>query len=259
MEEKEIDVTEDMDDEETLASEDPADDDLEVDVDEELGEGSEEDKDEGDEEEDPFASLYEEDEDGEETDDDVTEGPSADESESEEKKDEKYDKLAGRLKETMKKLGYKEDEDPEEMLNRLEAEADGVSAAEYERKKAWERQAQADIDAIHAAFPETAKYKSLKDLPNKMQFARLMDDKQANLTAVQAFSASHPEIVSAHVAGANRAKNLAGTKSHLSSSVPKGAKDTSVSISRSELNEYRDMFPDLSDAEIKKLYKRAMS
>ena len=63
MEEKEIDVTEDMDDEETFASEDPADDDLEVDVDEELSEGSEEDKDEGDEEEeDPFASLYEEDE-----------------------------------------------------------------------------------------------------------------------------------------------------------------------------------------------------
>lgn len=259
MEEKEIDVTEDTD-EETFASEDPADDDLEIDVDEELGEGSEEDKDEGDEEEeDPFASLYEEDEDGEETDDEGTEEPSAEESDSEEKKDDRYDKLTGKLKETMKKLGYKTDDNPEEMLNRLEAEADGVSPAEYDRRQAWQKQAQADIDAIHAAFPETAKFKSLSELPNKMKFAHLMDNKELGLTAVEAFAATHPDIANAHVAAANRAKNLAGTKSHLSSSVPKGAKDTSVSISRSELSEYRDMFPDLSDAEIKKLYKRAMS
>ena len=244
MDEKEIDVIDEADENE----------DLEVDAEEELDEGSEDKDAEDEEEEDPFAALYDDEE--EETDGDGdTEGA---EEEVPEEKNEKYDALSEKLRNTLKKLGYDNpNEAPEELLNRLEAEADGVSRADYDRKLAFSKRAADDLAAIHAAFPETKKYKDWKEFPNKVKFAHLMDNKEAKLTAVEAFSASHPEIVSAHVAGANRAKNLAGTKSHLSSSVPKGAKDVSVNMTRAELADYREMFPELSDSEIKQLYKQA--
>ena len=248
MDEKEIDVIDEAEADEN--------EDLEVDGEEELDEGSEDKDAEGEEEEeeDPFAALYEEEE--EETDGDG-DTESAEE-EVPEEKNEKYDALSEKLRNTLKKLGYDNpNEAPEELLNRLEAEADGVSRADYERKKAFDKRAADDLAAIHAAYPETARYKSWKEFPNHVKFAHLMDNKEAKLTAVEAFSASHPEIVSAHVAGANRAKNLAGTKSHLSSSVPKGAKDVSVNMTRAELADYREMFPELSDSEIKQLYKQA--
>lgn len=243
MEEKEvIDVDEVLDDE-----------DLEVDVDEELDESSDDMDEEGKEDEDPFAALYED----EETEDEGSEVEAPESEEAPPEKNDKYDKLSDKVKTTLKKLGYDgEGEDPEEMLNRLEAEANGVSRADYERKKAFDKRAADDLAAIHAAYPETAKYKSWKEFPNHVKFAHLMDNKEAKLSAVEAFSAAHPDIVSAHVAGANRAKNLAGTKSHLTSSVPKGAKDTGSKMTRSELNYYRELLPDATDEEIKKIYKR---
>jgi hypothetical protein len=243
VEEKEvIDVDEVLDDE-----------DLEVNVDEELSDSSDDMDDESEEDNDPFAALYED----EETEDEGADGEASESEEAPPEKNDKYDRLSGKVKETLKKLGYDgEGEDPEEMLNRLEAEANGVSRADYERKKAFDKRAADDLAAIHAAYPETAKYKSWKEFPNHVKFAHLMDNKEAKLSAVEAFSAAHPDIVSAHVAGANRAKNLAGTKSHLTSSVPKGAKDTGSKMTRSELNYYRDLLPDATDEEIKKIYKR---
>lgn len=249
MDEKEIDVIDEADESE----------DLEVDAEEELDEGSEDKDAEGDEEEeeDPFAALYDDDEEEETDGDGDTESA---EEEAHEEKNEKYDALSEKLRNTLKKLGYDNpNEAPEELLNRLEAEADGVSRADYDRKLAFSKRAADDLAAIHAAFPETKKYKDWKEFPNKVKFAHLMDNKEAKLTAVEAFSASHPEIVSAHVAGANRAKNLAGTKNHLSSSVPKGAKDVSIKISRSQMEEFRSMMPDATDEEIKRYYKKALS
>lgn len=152
-----------------------------------------------------------------------------------------------------------------EALKRLTAEALGISFEEYARrieaekaqKASWEAQMQKDIDAIHEAFPATKKYKSLKELPNKEAFAALMDDKTKNLTAVQAFAASHTDIVKAHSKAPGRSSDLKGTKDHIKSNVPKGAKDTSTYISKGEMETYREMFPGLSDKEIKKLYKTA--
>jgi hypothetical protein len=40
------------------------------------------------------------------------------------------------------------------------------------------------------------------------------------------------------------------------SSIPKGAKDTGVKISRAEMEGLREMFSDLSDKEIRELYKK---
>ena len=269
MEEKEVveseeldeDVDESVDDAEELIEDEEAEDPEETSADGEPADDSEE------EEADPFEGLFDDDEESEEGEGD-TDGGSSDEEDATDEQDTeaggaaddalaKYDALSNEVKETLKKLGYNGEGDPMEMLKRVQAEADGVSSAEYEKKQAFEKQAALDIEAIHKAFPETAKYKHLRELPNVRKFAGLMDNKETKLTAVEAFAASHPEIVAAHVAGANRAKNLAGTKSHLSSSVPKGAKDVSVNMTRKELDEYRDMFPELSDKQIKELYKSA--
>lgn len=227
------------------------------DEDEDEDDDSDED-DEASEEDDPFDGLFDDDEDDDSEDDEDDDSEDADGTPiSDVTNNAKYDALSNEVKATLKKLGYNGEGDPMEMLKRLQAEADGVSAADYERKQAFEKQAALDIEAIHKAFPETAKFKHLRELPNVGKFARLMDDKDMKLSVVEAFAASHPEIVSAHVAGANRAKNLAGTKNHLSSSVPKGAKDVSVKITRKELDDYREMFPELSDKQIKELYKSA--
>lgn len=181
---------------------------------------------------------------------------------SEEKSDASKDngELTDAVKNLLTSLGA-QDADPVEAIKRLTAESMGISFEEFLQReaagKAFEEQMQRDIDAIHEAFPATKKYKSLKDLPNKEKFAALMDDKTKKLTAVEAFAASHTDIVKAHSKAPGRGSDLKGTKDHMKSSVPKGAKDTSTYISRGEMAEYREMFPDLSDKEIKRLYKSA--
>lgn len=175
----------------------------------------------------------------------------------------------GELKEAIKALlkaaGVKNADDLVGETRRLTAETLGISPEKYARqieaeraqKASFEAQMQRDIEAIHEAFPATKKYKSLKELPNKEAFADLMDDKTKKLTAVQAFAASHTDIVKAHHNSPGKKNNLVGTKDHIKSNVPKGAKDTSTYISKGEMETYRDMFPGLSDKEIKKLYKTA--
>lgn len=171
--------------------------------------------------------------------------------------------LAEAARELLKSLGLDKAENPAQELKKLTAEALGISTEEYDRREkavkeaqaAWDAQAQRDIEAIHEAFPETKKYKSLMDLPNKEKFAELMDDKTKKLSAVEAFAASHLDIVKAHNRAPGKNSNLNGTKDHIKSNVPKGAKDTSTFISKSEMETYREMFPDLSDQQIKQLYK----
>lgn len=244
--------------------------DLEVDdadLDEDIGtvgEGEETD----DEEIDPFASLYEDDEESDSEDEE--ELPNSTDNSTETADVEVADRkneIEDAARALLLSLGAKPGDDPVKSLEKLTAEAMGISYAEYERRKAtekeeiakWEDQAKRDIAAIHEAFPETKKYKSLKDLPNKMKFAKLMDDPDKNLTAVEAFAASHSDIVVAHGKLGGKVKsNLADTKKHITSNVPKGAKDNGVNISRRELESYREMFPELSDKEINRLYKNAM-
>lgn len=233
--------------------------------------GDEEDYFDLDDEEEPVEEEAEEESDDDDTGEDE-EDESADE-ESEEK-GEKADKtpdnsseseLLEAVKDLLRACKIDNVENVPETVRRLTAEALGISPEEYAKrieteraqKASWEAQMQKDIDAIHEAFPATKKYKSLKELPNKEKFAALMDDKTKNLTAVEAFAASHTDIVKAHSKAPGRNSDLKGTKDHIKSNVPKGAKDTSTYISKGEMDTYREMFPGLSDREIKKLYKTA--
>lgn len=202
---------------------------------------------------------YGDEEDDEEGDNDTSESNETSANDAPKNKNE--EKLREAVKNLLDSLGIKNEEDPIAELEKLTAETLGISAEEYQRRLAsnasFEEQMQRDIKAIHEAFPVTKKYKSLKELPNKEKFAQLMDSKDAKLTAVEAFAASHPDIVKAHNRSPGKKSDLNGTKDHIKSNVPKGAKDTSTYIPKNEMSEYREMFPNLSDSEIKKLYKTA--
>lgn len=180
----------------------------------------------------------------------------------------KYRRLESQSRDTLKKLGVDTD-DAYGGLIRLAAEADDKTPEEYKairavaereeearrslQKSEFEKKIQADLDEVHTAFPETAKYKSVRDFPHFEEFGRYRD---AGLSPKKAFLASHEEEVRGSVASAVRQKSLNDTKNHLQSAVPKSSKDDSVKMTRKELTEWRDIFPGKSDKEIMALYRK---
>lgn len=197
----------------------------------------------------PFSLVEDEDEEEDE-----------DEDSDEEDEDEKGDggdssatnetELEREAKVLLKKLGMADGEDPIAAAKRFIDEADGIDP----ERRAWEERAKADIAAIHEAFPETKQYKSLDELPNKLAFARAMDDKSKNRSAVDAFIETHGEIVKAHIAGQNHKQKLAGTKGHLQTSVPRGS--GGEAISDKELRALKREFPEMTDKDIRRYYKK---
>lgn len=172
-------------------------------------------------------------------------------------------------KDTLSKLGVK-NEDVMEGLVSLAAEADGITPQEYLQKKAiaerdaqgrallqqqaFEKIAAADLAELHAAYPETKQYTHIRNLPEdiKNKFGRFRD---AGLSAKEAYAAANPDGIRTQVATAVKKKSLHDSKSHLRTAVPKGSKDTSIVMPKSELARWRDLFPDKSDKEIISLYK----
>ena len=167
-------------------------------------------------------------------------------------------------KNTLKSLGY-EGEDVMDGLTRLAAESEGKSHEEYKAAQEAEARAKAaeallarqeaeqvlaaDLAAIQAEFKAAAKFKSVAKFPNIDKFCEMRD---LGLSAVEAFRVAQPDIVAESFAP----HAVADSKSHLMSAVPKGARDTSITIPSGELDEYRELFPGKSDAEINALYKR---
>lgn len=163
---------------------------------------------------------------------------------------------------TLKKMGV-DSNDPLGGLVKLAAEAEGKSVDEYlagrnerERQaKEYEQIFERDIAELHAAYPETAQYKHIRELPDtiRKEFSKY---RQLGLSAEKAYAAANPKgIRNEAVASARR--QPPPSKSHLKSVVPKGSKDNSVPLSKRELEQYRDIFPDATDEEIKQLYKNA--
>lgn len=178
-------------------------------------------------------------------------------------------KFKNQGKETLAKLGVKTDDVMEGLVS-LAAEADGVTPQEYIQKKTseerdaqarmllqqqeFEKIARADLAELHAAYPETKQYTDIRKLPEDIlkKFGRFRD---AGLSAKEAYAAANPDGIRTTVATAVKKKSLHESKSHLHTTVPKGSKDTSVVMPKSELAKWRDLFPDKSDKEIISLYK----
>ena len=231
---------------------------------------------EGEEDDEDAAEEEGETDDSDESEDSDEEEEVAEPDNAQDEKDARIAQLEAELsrfkaqgKETLSKLGVKNDDVMEGLVS-LAAEADGVTPQEYIQKKtAEERDAQArallqqqefeklataDLAELHAAYPETKQYKHIKELPDdiKKKFGRFRD---AGLSAKEAYAAANPDGIRNTVATAVKKQSLHNSKSHLHTTVPKGSKDTSIVMPKSELARWRDLFPDKSDKEIISLYK----
>lgn len=179
------------------------------------------------------------------------------------------DALKAQSADTLAKLGVKSD-NVLEGLEKVAAESDDMSLDDYRKKKAesqredaarklyqqseFEKKMQSDFAEIQREFPETRGLKSLREIENLAKFGRFRD---LGLSPKEAYAAANPDSVRKSVAAATKQQSLNETKAHLKSAVPAGSKDDGIAISKKELKEWRDLFPNLSDKEIGKLYKES--
>lgn len=176
------------------------------------------------------------------------------------------------IKETLKSLGADENEGIAG-LEKLAAEASDKTVEEYRKeisekreqeeaiklmqKLKFEEKTRRDLESVQKTFPEAKAYKSVYDIPNFKEFAKFRD---MGLTPEQAYSAANygAVIEKSSEAASQQTRNLSETKSHLRSNVPIGSKDTSITMSKKELAEYKELFPEKSDKEIVALYKQTI-
>ena len=180
-----------------------------------------------------------------------------------------YEALKAQSADTLAKLGVKSD-NVLEGLEKVAAESDDMSLDEYRKKKAesqrddaarkllqqteFEKKMLSDFAEIQREFPETRGLKSLREIENLAKFGRFRD---LGLSPKEAYAAANPDSVRKNVAAATKQQSLNETKAHLKSAVPAGSKDDGIAISKKELREWRDLFPNLSDKEISKLYRES--
>lgn len=169
--------------------------------------------------------------------------------------------------ETLSKLGIKADS-ALEGLEKAAAESDDMSLEDYRKKKAeaqrndearrlyqqveFEKKMKADFAEIQREYPETRSLKSLTEIENLAKFGRFRD---MGLSPKEAYAAANPDSMRRSVAAATKQQSLNDTKAHLKSAVPVGSKDDGIVMTKRELAEWRDLFPNLSDKEISKLYR----
>lgn len=179
------------------------------------------------------------------------------------------DALKAQAADTLAKLGVKSD-NVLEGLEKVAAESDDLSLDDYRKKKAesqrddaarkllqqteFEKKMLSDFAEIQREFPETRGLKSLREIENLAKFGRFRD---LGLSPKEAYAAANPDSVRKSVAAATKQQSLNETKAHLKSAVPAGSKDDGIAISKKELKEWRDLFPNLSDKEISKLYRES--
>ena len=97
-----------------------------------------------------------------------------------------------------------------------------------------------DVKELRESFPELRTIKDVTELKNPVRFAALRD---LGLTATEAYLAS---------GGARRAYD---NRSHLTATVPAPARVASE-IPRREYDVARELFSDMTDSDIRKLYRK---
>lgn len=205
-----------------------------------------------------------------ETDSDENVEPAA-EDETKKERDEykrKYEQLVAQSRETISKLGVKETDDVLAGLESLAAEADDVPVEDYRRKKQeearaneaqralqkqeFERKAAADLAELKQYYPELKDVKTIYEIKNLAEFGRLRD---LGVSARQAYAAANADEIKESAARSVK-QQARNDKSHLRSAVPKGSKDNSITMTKGELSQWRDLFPNKTDKEILALYKK---
>ncbi len=124
-------------------------------------------------------------------------------------------------------------------------EAEGVSEGEegFDEDAYARELVKKDVEELKGEFPELEAIEDITELDDPMRYAALRD---LGLTAREAYLATE-----------TRQAKPKDNRAHLSPALTKPARTPSGGISRSELLMARSLFPDLSDTEIARLYKRA--
>ena len=180
----------------------------------------------------------------------------------------KYDDREAIIKDALKAMGIDTDNVDEGLL-RLAADAEGVSIEEYTKKRdekrtmeeaqrvyrevMLERMVQNDLNELHSLFPETKGVTKFENIPNCRRYAELRDK---GLSVKEAYSAANADGRREAIANSVKQQSINASKSHLKSNVPIASKDTSIKITRSEMEQMRELFPDKSDKELVALYKK---
>ena len=105
----------------------------------------------------------------------------------------------------------------------------------------WASVVESDIRELSDTFSELKELKSIAELENPLRYAALRD---LGLTPIEAYLAT----------SVRRLKK--DNRHHLSSNVPRGAEIPYGAMSERELDAAREIFSDMSDREIRKLYRK---
>ena len=98
-----------------------------------------------------------------------------------------------------------------------------------------------DLTELRCGFPELSEIKSITELKNPTRYAALRD---LGLSAEEAYLATNGRVA--------RTDN----RSHIISGVPVSAKIPTSGMSRAQMEDARELFRDLSDSEIQRLYQK---
>ena len=104
----------------------------------------------------------------------------------------------------------------------------------------YERLMKEDVDTLRSHFPELADIGDITDLDDPLRYAALRD---LGLTPAEAYRATA------------RPKE-SDTRAHLTDSYPRASVSPAAQISQRELSMAREIFSDLSDKDILRLYKK---
>lgn len=190
-------------------------------------------------------------------------------------KDATIDNIRNLSKETLQKMGFKVDGSVEEALEKANAESEGISVEDYRKaraataeaqaaerqakQQAFEALAAADLSELKKSFPDLLKQTHIKDCFDSMadfvQFGKLRD---SGVEPKTAYLAVNGDKVRTKQAAAAQQKAASGGKEHLNSAVSKKASGNNTVIPKEELQQFRDMFPNLSDKELRALYKQTL-
>lgn len=98
-----------------------------------------------------------------------------------------------------------------------------------------------DIEELKEGFSELSEIESITELDNPIRYAALRD---IGLSPSEAYLLTSRKIAKQD------------NRSHLTASVPAAAKSPEIGLGKRELEELRDIFGNISDAEIYQLYKK---
>ncbi len=130
----------------------------------------------------------------------------------------------------------------EEMENEPETPQEDVGE---EQAVDYEALAAQDLEQIREMFPSMRSLEHLSEIPNALRYAKLRD---AGLTVEEAFWAA------CHTSLQKRATY--DNRSHLRSSVPRGAQGNPMMMTAAEMAAAKELFGDLTESEIQTLYNK---